>query len=260
MFAISTLLLVVALSLVVTRVATAILTATGMSRQSARFQARSAFTGSGFTTSEAEDVVNHPVRRKVIMWLMFLGNAGIVAGAGTLIIGFRHGSTGKAWWRMLELGLGLIALLYISRNRWIDRKLTAAIQRVLARYSDLPTRGRESLADLADGWLVSELAVAEGDWLSGGDLSLLGVGDEGVTVLGITRADGRYVSTPDSGAQVMPGDVLVLYGHEVDVSGLDHRPTGPEGDSAHRAGVRRHRERLERSAREHPPMDDVQTD
>ena len=79
MVAISTLLLVVAISLLITRVATVILTATGMSRESARFQARSAFSGSGFTTRESETVVDHPVRRRVIGTLMLLGSAGTVA-------------------------------------------------------------------------------------------------------------------------------------------------------------------------------------
>lgn len=51
MSAISSLLMVVAVSLVITTVATVVLVATGMSTQSARFQARSAFTGAGFTTS-----------------------------------------------------------------------------------------------------------------------------------------------------------------------------------------------------------------
>jgi len=35
-------------------------TATGLSRESARFQARSALTGGGFTTTESEAVVRHP--------------------------------------------------------------------------------------------------------------------------------------------------------------------------------------------------------
>ncbi|HUW03445.1 MAG TPA: hypothetical protein VMW08_13900, partial [Acidimicrobiales bacterium] len=66
-------------SLLVTRVATVMLTLTGMSRESARFQARSAFSGTGFTTTESESVVNHPVRRRIILSLILLGNAGIVS-------------------------------------------------------------------------------------------------------------------------------------------------------------------------------------
>src|SRR5687767_7500660 len=66
------------ISLLITRIASVALTVTGLSRQSARFQARSAFSGVGFTTSEAEDVVNHPVRRRIVMWLMLIGNAGLI--------------------------------------------------------------------------------------------------------------------------------------------------------------------------------------
>ena len=58
------LLLILAISLVTTRVAALVLERTGLSREIARFQARSAFTGVGFTTAEAESVVGHPVRRR----------------------------------------------------------------------------------------------------------------------------------------------------------------------------------------------------
>ena len=58
--AVASLLVVIVISLMVTRMATIALTATGLSRESARFQARSAFSGAGFTTSESEAVVRHP--------------------------------------------------------------------------------------------------------------------------------------------------------------------------------------------------------
>lgn len=74
----SLVIVIITLSILVTRVATVALTLTltGLSRESAKFQARSAFSGAGFTTTESEDVVNHPIRRRVIMSLMLIGNAG----------------------------------------------------------------------------------------------------------------------------------------------------------------------------------------
>lgn len=69
-------LVLLTLSLVITRLATVALVMTGLSKEAARFQARSAFTGTGFTTSEAETVVGHPVRRKIIMLLMILRSTG----------------------------------------------------------------------------------------------------------------------------------------------------------------------------------------
>ena len=77
---------VLALSLILTRVATVALTMTGLSEEVAKFQARSAFTGTGFTTKEAENVVNHPVRRKIIGMLMIIRSAGLVTIILSLIL------------------------------------------------------------------------------------------------------------------------------------------------------------------------------
>ncbi len=42
-----------------------VLEATGMQRTKACFQVLSAITGTGFTTSEVESIVNHPKRRRI---------------------------------------------------------------------------------------------------------------------------------------------------------------------------------------------------
>jgi hypothetical protein len=240
MVAITSLLLVVAISLLITRVATVILTATGMSRQSARFQARSAFTGAGFTTKESEEVVNHPLRRRVIATLMLLGNAGIVASASSAILGLRSSGLGATGWRALELVLGLIALIAISRSQWVDVRLTRLIGRLLQRFTDLTTRDLDNLLDLSGSYAVSELAVREGDWLDGRTLGELGLSAEGVVVLGVNRPDGGYVGVPVPQTRVRAGDVLVVYGEESGVDEVDRRPSGPVGDELHRAAVTRH--------------------
>lgn len=66
--------------------------------------------------------MNHPLRRRVIATLMLLGNAGIVGAASSAILGFQ--ASGRAGWRIVELAAGLLALVLISRSRWVDRKLT----------------------------------------------------------------------------------------------------------------------------------------
>jgi len=60
MVSIISLVIILVVSILVTRIATIALTHTGMSRQTAKFQARSAFTGVGVKTSESEKIVNHP--------------------------------------------------------------------------------------------------------------------------------------------------------------------------------------------------------
>lgn len=88
MIAIISLFGVVFLSILITRIATLALMHTGMARGTAKFQAKSAFTGAGFTTAESEMVVSHPVRQKIVMILILLGNAGIVTAISSLILTF----------------------------------------------------------------------------------------------------------------------------------------------------------------------------
>lgn len=67
MYWIVLILIISLVSFLITRVTTVALTVTGMAKESARFQARSAVSGVGFTTSESEAVVNHPLRRRIVM-------------------------------------------------------------------------------------------------------------------------------------------------------------------------------------------------
>jgi len=71
-------LIVILVSFLVVRAGAIALMMTGMDRDRAGFQALSAFSGTGFTTKEAELVVNHPIRRRIVSWLILMGNAGIV--------------------------------------------------------------------------------------------------------------------------------------------------------------------------------------
>ena len=71
-------LFIILVSFLMVRAAAIALMMTGMDEKGLRFQFLSAFSGTGFITKEAEFVMNHPLRRRIISWLMILGNAGIV--------------------------------------------------------------------------------------------------------------------------------------------------------------------------------------
>lgn len=67
------LLAIVAASLVCVRTGAVALERTGIGPEKARFQALSAFTNTGFTTREAEEITRFPIRRKIIAILIVLG-------------------------------------------------------------------------------------------------------------------------------------------------------------------------------------------
>lgn len=228
---------VVAASLLITRVGAVALMLTGMSRESSRFQARSAFFGVGFTTSESEGVVNHPVRRRIVAWLILLGNAGVVSVLGTLIISF-GGHDDNTLLRAVVLAAGLLLIALFARSRPVDRVLTRLIRRALERWSNLEARDYSAILELHGGYRVSELLVEELDWIAGRTLAELTLRDEGVVVLGVHRASGTYLGAPDGDTVVRAGDVLTLYGREERVAELDRRARDAAGDAAHATAVR----------------------
>ena len=238
MAALATVFFVVLVSLLITRVATIALSLTGMSTESARFQARSAFFGVGFTTTETESVVNHPVRRRIILWLILLGNAGVISVVATLMLSFGGDSSQKGL-RLLALFGGLAILLFVFSTRAVDRALTPLIRRMLRRWTAVHVADYADLLDLEGDYEVSELEVEPGDWIAGKSLSELKLRDEGVIVLGIHR--GRdYIGTPNGHARIAPADRLILYGREERLIELDRR-TAADGDAAHAGAVAQQR-------------------
>jgi hypothetical protein len=240
---------VLSLSLIVTRIAAIALTYTGLSRQAASFQARSAFTGTGFTTSEAEKVVDHPVRRRIIMLLMVLRSAGMVTIVISLIFSFADKGDVSRLTRLgwLVGGAALLWLLASSRimDRWIDR----AIHYSLRRWTDLDTRDYASLLYVHGPYRVTEVRVKADGWLAGKTLSDCRLPDEGVTVLGVYRSDGSYVGVPRRDTRLEAGDTVVLYGRSKVLRELTFRRDDPSGEQAHSEAVNDQKSHERRQAR-----------
>src|SRR5699024_12563733 len=120
-----TLIVVLTLSVLVTRIATIALMHTGLSSESAKFQARSAYTGSGFTTSESEQIMRYPVRRKIIYMLMLIGNAGIITTMSSLILTFvLPNNVASLLYSLGIIVVGSVILLFAVRSVWLDRWLS----------------------------------------------------------------------------------------------------------------------------------------
>ncbi len=239
------LLAILTFAIIVTRVAEVMLVLTGLSRETARFQARSAFTGVGFTTAESENVTNHPVRRHIVMSLMFIGNVGFISVISTSILtvtGLRlHDPTIV----VASLVGGLVLLILVSRSSWIDRRLSAWITRLLKRFTTLDVRDYVSLLQLGGEYRVTDLAVEEGDWLAGRPLEQLRLRDEGVMVLGINRLDGSFVGAPRGSSMIMVGDSIILYGKLGMLERLDARGRGYAGEVEHQEAVESQKIELE---------------
>ena len=235
MTAIVLLFLVISVSMFITRTAAVMLELTGMSRDSARFQARAAYCGVGYSSRESEGVMEHPVRRRIISTLMLLGNAGTATVVATLVLSFR----GVEHWagKVVILICGFAALYVVARSRWVDRKLHETIQWALRTYTRLDLNDYTALLHLAKGYSILEVEVQPGDWLAGNDLASLRLAREGVLVLGVRKLGGDYVGAPTGRTKVEVGDVMTLYGRLERLEELNHRRLGVAGVYAHEAAI-----------------------
>ncbi len=238
--ALITFLLVVFSSIVIIRIGTVALQMTGLSREIAAFQAQSAFSGVGFTTSESEYVVSHPVRRKIIRLLMLLGSAGITSAMASLVLTYIGQTASQMVWNTVWILIGLTGLYAFSRSKFIDRVMSRIIAWALVKWTRIKVLDYEQVLGLSRGYSISILRVRPGGWLDGRSLRELKLDEEGVLVLGIFRKNRDkeiYIGAPKGDLVLRAGDRLICYGPEDVLETIPERLKGPLGDVEHKFAV-----------------------
>lgn len=234
MVGIISLLLVLIISIIVTRVATIALSHTGLSKETSKFQSRSAFTGVGFTTAESEKVVNHPLRRRILLLLMIVGNAGIVTGVTSLILGFVNtGDDGRIWLRAVILIGGVIVLWTIASSSWIEHRLSNLIDKLLKKTTNLNIMDYNSLLHLTGEYRIAEITIEEGHWLKGKKIRDTDLREEGILVLGVNRKDGTFLGAAQPDTRLNLYDSIVVYGRIPVIVRLEKRSRGFAGNMDH---------------------------
>ncbi|MGI9577855.1 MAG: hypothetical protein ACR2OH_06630 [Microthrixaceae bacterium] len=215
MYAVATFVIVAAISMIFTRFATGVLIATGLPPEVAGFQARSAFTGAGFTTVEAENVVNQPVRRRIIAVTMVVGNLGTPTLIVTVLVGLIGPGPGGTPERLLTSLIGLFVVLALLSLPPVTRALVRLGERY-ARRRLLPAMGVEpvELFDLGDGYVVAEVAITDTPELGPRSLRGLDAALVGLTLLGVRRSSqgGDLLAEPPADLDLEAGDSLVVFG------------------------------------------------
>jgi len=247
MAAIAALLVVATLSVLVVRISSIALSMTGLSDEVARLQAQSAFTGAGFTTTESEMVISHPVRRRIIRLLMLMGNIGFTSVVATLILSFVQAqSATQGLLRFLVILAGVGLLWGVTRlrlfNDWLDR----VIKKALKRAGAVAAADYGRLLRVRAGYTISSITVDKESWLADQPLDESRPGEEGVIILGIEREDGSYLGAPSSKTVIHPGDQITVYGAEEDIRELAQRERDLRGVREHDEAKREARERQAR--------------
>lgn len=237
-------LIILIISLIIVKIAAIMLRLTGLSDDMAKFQARSAFTGTGFTTTESESIAKHPVRRRIIQNLMLLGNVGIVSFMSTLILTFTSVTDQRdTLVKSGILGGGILVLIIISRTGIVDWMLSGMITSFQKRFTRVYAKDYDNLLFLDGDYEVVKFHLKEDSWLVNKSMLELRLIDEGILVLGIRRDDGYYVAAPRGETHLYTGDEIIIYGREEALKDLSIRGSGDAGDREHLIMVEQQRKR-----------------
>ena len=205
-------LLVVFFSFLIVRAAAIALMMTGMDEKRARFQALSAFSGTGFTTREAEFMVNHPKRRRIVSWLMILGNAGIVT---VIVTGTSSLASSKGFQvpiNVVILAAGIFVIYKIATHKGFIRRWETYVEEKLTKSRPLLEEdATEDLLHLVEGFGLVRATIKEDSPIAGTSLSQCELTEQGILVLGIERGK-NWIPTPRAEETVREGDKLIVYG------------------------------------------------
>jgi MFS family permease len=202
---------VVFISVMIRKVAAVALMLTGLDKQTASFQALSALTGTGFTTREAELVLDHPMRRRIISLLMIVGNAGMVAVIAGLVSSFLNFTSPWAIGRFIVLIVALYLIFKLATYTRLARFLSQRIEEKLREKLKLQKRTIGRILDLGKGFGIAEITLHEGSCCVGQTLAGSDLGKKKILVLAIER-DEEKILVPKGNHKLHAGDNLICYG------------------------------------------------
>lgn len=213
---------VVFVSFIVVRIGAIALHLTGLDWRLAKFQALSCFTGTGFTTKEAELIVSHAQRRKIASFLMVMGNAGLVTLIASVANSLRPRrlelpflNVLPEWlipWMNIIIIIGVVYALYRFMNSKAARNLTIAMRRKLvSRYTIGRIVSFEELTFATGGWGVLRIPVSPQSPLVEKALSDSGLRAENILLLAIVR-DSDTIANPTGTTRIQKGDELLCFG------------------------------------------------
>jgi hypothetical protein len=204
-------LLAILISFLFVRGASIALMMTGLDKNKARFQALSAFSGTGFTTKESETIVNHPQRRKIVRYLMIMGNAGIV----TVIVATTSSMVTSQGYQLpmnvLILAVGILLIYSLAKYRGFTRRWEHFIEQRLIKSPAFEESATEDLLHFLEGYGLVKKIVHEESAISGKSLAESKLNEKGILVLGIER-NKVWIPTPKSSEKINQRDYLVIYG------------------------------------------------
>ncbi len=242
MLALFSFLIVILFSMIVVKIGTIALEATGLSADISAFQSQSAFSGVGFTTQESEVLMAHPLRRKILRFLMLMGSAGLTSAIATLILTFTNSAGAVHFFNFqvdivvynIYMIVVVLLLLYtMSRTTWFDRLVRWVLEKPLHLIKKrIALYDYEKILGLSKGYTIGSFEVPKRHWMVNKTIGHLELEKEGLIVLGVYReihGHQDYIGIPSMEFQIRKKDKIMIYGKESVISNIARREKGVKG-------------------------------
>jgi hypothetical protein len=198
-------------SFLVVRAGAVALMMTGVEAEKARFQSLSAYSGTGFTTREAESVINHPARRRIITWLIIIGNVGIITVIVTATSSLVSSQGREIPINVILLVAGAAVVYWIGTRKGVIRRWDHFIEERLAKSQTIEETSAEDLLHFLEGYGLLRGIVRTESPLVGSTLQGLRLAERGILVLGIERG-AQWIPIPRATEEIQVGDRVIVYG------------------------------------------------
>ena len=215
-------------SFIIVRIGAVAFQLTGLEWSLAKFQSLSCFSGTGFTTKEAELITNDPRRRRIASILIVLGNAGLVTMIATvasalnpeqvLIVRFSESflpfsipSAMVPWINLIVIIVGLLVIYKISTNRKIAGRITRYLRKRIRKKELLKPVSFEELLFLTGGYGITRIEVCENSPLIDRTLMESDLRKNDITVLAVVRGS-ETMPNPTALVTIHKGDELIAFG------------------------------------------------
>jgi len=233
MTAIFPLLVVMSISWTIVQVGAVMYELTGVDRKTARFQALSAFSGTGFTTREAEEVIALPIRRRITTSLMVLGYAGMASVLATVLNSVEVESVKDSVINLSVIALVFISVWYVLHHHGRLVWFTDFLRRMLLKRMTPDRVPHEDLFDYSRGYGITRIEIPQGSKVVGKRLRDLDLRQHRLQVLAIEEPQrGEPIPVPHPDTILYHRQHLLLYGYLAEVQDV-FAPEDLEGTEAH---------------------------
>ncbi|GAI44781.1 unnamed protein product [marine sediment metagenome] len=221
--------IVLVASFIIVRIGAIAFQLTGLEWSLAKFQSLSCFTGTGFTTKEAELITTNTQRRRIASILMVLGNAGLITMIATAasalnprkavwarlsesFLPFSIPEGVMPWVNIIIIVLAVYVIYKVFTHKKLAKKITDSLRKKILRREIIKKVSFEELLMLTGGYGITRIDVREKSPFIDKSLAESDLRKKDITVLAIVRGD-TTIPNPGANTKIMFGDELISFGN-----------------------------------------------